>query len=86
MRHAKKLYRAREFDQAEQLFRRIDLAKLPKEDRLPVQYMIAMCLKRQGKTEAAIRALTEIANAKGADVLIKYAKWELAGLTKSETN
>lgn len=86
VRHAKRLYRAQQFDTAEELFRQINLAKLPAEDRLPVQYMVAMCLKRQGKTSEAIRVLTEIAITKSDDVLITYAKWELAGLTKSEAN
>ena len=73
----KALYRAGNYEAAEKAFRIIDQTILSVEDRLPIQYMIATCLRKQGRRQQAASIYHDIANSNRDDVLMDYARWQL---------
>ncbi len=71
------LYQAGDFAGAERNFRAIDLTALPARDRLPIQYLIGNCLKKQGKPSEAAIWYQKVAQAGIDDVLVEQARWNL---------
>lgn len=51
------------------------------EDRMPVKYMIATCLRQLGKTSEAETLYREIANSKGDEFVAECARWQVASLS-----
>ncbi|MCY2991512.1 MAG: tetratricopeptide repeat protein, partial [Planctomycetota bacterium] len=75
----KAYFRAADYEQARAAFQRIPLEHQEVQDGLLVQYMIATCLRNQGKLDEAMRLYSEIVNAKlkGDETVAKYASWQL---------
>jgi hypothetical protein len=77
---AQVLFKAGNYAPALQTFRLIDQRGMKADERLPIQYLIATCLKRLGKTEAAAGVFREIANSRGDADLAVCAQWQLSSL------
>jgi tetratricopeptide (TPR) repeat protein len=74
------LFRAGNYEGALQAYRMTELKGARAEERAPVQYLIACCLRRLGKTEEAANLYREIANVKGDEQVAACARWQLAAL------
>ncbi len=74
------LFKAENFAAALRAYRLIDLRGTRAEERLPIQYLIATCLKRLGKTEEAAGMYREIANSRGDENLAACAQWQLGAM------
>jgi hypothetical protein len=77
---AQVLFKAGNYGPALQTFRLIDQRGMKADERLPIQYLIASCLKRLGKTEEAAGVFREIANSRGDENLAVCAQWQLSAL------
>jgi hypothetical protein len=75
---AENLYRAGDFDAALKAFRQIDLTGMRAEERVPVQYLIATCLRKLGKAGEAEARYREVANSRLDPVMAECAQWQLA--------
>ncbi len=75
----KAYFRAADYEQALAAFQRIPLEQQELQDGLLVRYMIATCLRNQGKLDEAMRLYSELVNAKlkGDETVAKYASWQL---------
>jgi hypothetical protein len=83
IREAMNLFRDNDFEAARRTFQLIDPVALPKEDRAFVRYMLACCLRRQGKPAEAEVIYREVANSGDDEFLASCAVWQLS-LIRSE--
>lgn len=74
------LFRARDFTGALQAFRQVNLTGLKPEERRPIEYLIATCLKHLGKLDEAAVIYREVASSKGDEILADCARWQLSTL------
>jgi hypothetical protein len=81
---AQVLFKAGNYEASLKAYRLIDLRGMKAEVRLPIQYLIATCLKRNGKTEAAAGIYREIANARGDENLAACAQWQLSTMRRQQ--
>jgi hypothetical protein len=77
---AQALFRANKYEASLKAYRLIDQRGMRAEERLPIQYMIATCLKRLGKTEEATTLYREIANSRGDESVAGCAQGQLSTL------
>lgn len=77
---AQALYQGGDYDGALAAFRRVDLAGLKAEERVPVQYLIATCLRKKGRLDEALTLYREVANSRGDPVLAECAQWQIGTL------
>jgi tetratricopeptide (TPR) repeat protein len=59
-------------------FRKIDLTAMKAEERVPVQYLIASCLRKLGKDDEATALYREVAGSRQDPVMVECAQWQLA--------
>jgi tetratricopeptide (TPR) repeat protein len=71
------LYKAGNYDQALKAYRMISLTGQRADERAPIQYLIASCLRKMGKTDDAMAQYREVANVRGDDQLAACAQWQL---------
>jgi hypothetical protein len=83
IREGMNLFRDGDFEGARRTFQLIDPVALPKEDRAFVRYMLACCLRRQGKPAEAEVIYREVANGGDDEFLVSCAIWQLS-LIRSE--
>lgn len=74
------LFRTRDFAGALKAFRQVNLNGMPPEERRPIEYLMATCLKHLGKLEEAAAIYREVAGSKGDEVLANCAQWQLSTL------
>jgi hypothetical protein len=74
------LFKAGNYADALYAYRLVPLDGLTASERVPVKYMIATCLKKQGKTEEAAGIFREIANSPGDEQLAACAQWQLGAM------
>lgn len=74
------LFRAHDFAGALRAFRQVNLSGLKPEERRPVEYLMATCLKHLGKPDEAAAIYREVAGSKGDEVLAECAQWQLTTL------
>jgi tetratricopeptide (TPR) repeat protein len=74
------LFRAGSNDAALQAFRLINLKGMRAEQRAPIQYLMASCLRRLGKLDEALAFYREVANSKGDEQVAACAQWQIANL------
>jgi hypothetical protein len=74
------LFKAENFEGALKAFRLVDLKGMRAEDRCPIQYLMAICLKRMGKMDEAATLFREIANVRGDENMAACAQWQLSAL------
>jgi len=77
---AQSLFRAGSYDAALKAYRMLPLKGLKAEERAPVQYMMATCLRKLGKTDEASAIYREVANSRGDEHLAACAQWQLAAI------
>ena len=83
---AQALFRAGNYDHALKAYGMLKLTGLRAEERAPVQYMIATCLRKLGKTDEAAVLYREVANLRGDENVAACAQWQLSALRwRSET-
>jgi hypothetical protein len=80
LNQAQSLYRQGNFDASLRAFRLVDTSALTAEDRSFVQYMIASCLRRLGKTSDASDLYREVADAHEDAFIAECAVWQLSNL------
>jgi TolA-binding protein len=78
---AQNLFQAGEYAAALEAYRRVPLEGKRAEERMPVRYMIATCLRKLGKTEEAAAVYREVAGSKGDEFTAECARWQLNNLT-----
>jgi hypothetical protein len=77
---AQSLFRTDDYAGALRAYRMVDPSSLAADNRLIVPYMIATCLRNQGKLAEASTLFREVANAKGGDILVDCAQWQLSSI------
>jgi len=78
------LFRAGKYEASLRAYRLIDLRGMKAEERLPIQYLIATCLKRAGKAEEAKSIYRDIANSRGDENVALCAQWQLGAFRWEE--
>src|SRR5208283_2227612 len=78
---AESLFRTGDCEGALRAYNSLDPNALKVEERLEVQYMIATCLRKLGKTEDAGNLYREVANARGDEMLADCARWQLSAMS-----
>ena len=58
-------------------YRKLDKDDQRPEERAPVQYMMACCLRKLGKVDEASALYREVANSPGSDFLGENSQWYL---------
>jgi tetratricopeptide (TPR) repeat protein len=71
------LFRVERYEEALEVFRKIDLKGKRPEERVPIVYMTAKCLFHLGKADDAITMLRTAANAPGDERIAGYAQWQI---------
>jgi TolA-binding protein len=74
---AQALFRSGNYEHALKAFRLVNTNGMPAEERVPVQYLIATCLRKLGKTTEAMALYRDVANARGDDQVAGCAQWQL---------
>jgi tetratricopeptide (TPR) repeat protein len=72
------LFKAKNYEASLRAYRLIELQGMKSEERAPIQYLMAACLKKLGKTEEAAGIFREVANSKGDEYLALCAQWQLS--------
>jgi tetratricopeptide (TPR) repeat protein len=72
------LFRTGNSEQALKAYRLIKLNGMEPQERLPLQYLMAACLRKLGKTEEASAMFREIANTRGDEQVAACAQWQLS--------
>ncbi len=78
---AQNYFRASDFEAALEAYRRVPTRGALAEERAPVQYMIATCLRKLGKHEEAAQVYREVVGIKDDPFLADCARWQLETLT-----
>jgi tetratricopeptide (TPR) repeat protein len=74
---AEALFQAGNYEQSLKAYRTIDLTGMKADDRAPIQYLTATCLRKLGKTEEAATLYREVANSRGDEQVASCAQWQL---------
>jgi hypothetical protein len=83
VREGMNLFRDNDFEAARRVFQLIEPTSLPREDRVFVRYMLASCLRREGRLAEAEPIYREVANSGEDEFLTSCAIWQLS-LIRSE--
>ncbi len=74
---AQSLFRAKDYAAALNAYHKLDKDDQKPEERAPIQYMMACCLRKLGKLDEASALYREVANTPGNDFLGENAQWYL---------
>ncbi len=74
---AQSLFRTGDYVAALNAYRKLDQEQQKPEERVAIQYMMACCLRKLGKTGEASVLYREVANTAGNDFLSENAQWYL---------
>jgi tetratricopeptide (TPR) repeat protein len=74
---AQTLFRVERYEEALDVFRKLDLKGKRPEERAPIVFMTAKCLFYLGKTDDAITMLRKAANAPGDERIAEYSQWQI---------
>jgi hypothetical protein len=77
---AQNYYRAHDYETALAAYRKVPLGDALAEERAPVLYMIATCLRKLGKRDEAAKVYREVAGIKGDPFVAECAQWQLQTL------
>jgi hypothetical protein len=77
---AQTLFRIGDYVHALRAFRLVNQSGMTVEERAPLQYLIACCLRRLGKTDEAAALYREVANFHGDEAVAACAQWQLSQL------
>jgi hypothetical protein len=70
-------FKAGDYQAALEGYRKVPLRGADDDERAPVMYMIATCLRRTGKSEEAAKMYREVAALKGDPFVADSARWQL---------
>ena len=74
------LFRGGNYERALQAFEMMDLKGTRADQRAPVEYLMASCLHRLGKTKEATALYLQVANTKGDEQVAACAQYQIAAL------
>lgn len=74
---AHSLFLAGRPEEALNVFRKLDLKDFRPEDRMPIQCLMASCLRHMGRSDEAKDIYLKLANAKDDDQISSVAQWQL---------
>ncbi len=77
---AQSLFLAGDHAAALQQYRQLQQDEQRTDARVTIQYMMACCLRKLGKTDEASMLYREVANSDGNDVLVENARWYLRAM------
>jgi tetratricopeptide (TPR) repeat protein len=77
---AQNYFRAHDYEAALAAYRKVPLREALAEERAPILYMIATCLRKLGKRDEAAKAYREAAAVKGDPFVAECAQWQLQTL------
>jgi tetratricopeptide (TPR) repeat protein len=72
------LFEAGNYEQALEAFRSISLTGMKVDERAPLQYLTATCLRKLGKIDEAAALYREVANLRGDEQVAACAQWQLS--------
>ena len=72
------LFRAGHTEQALKTYRLVNMTGMRSKERGPLMYLTACCLRKLGKTEAALSMFRDVANLKGDEEVAACAQWQIA--------
>jgi hypothetical protein len=74
------LFRAKNFEGALKAYQMIPTEGMKAEERAPLQYLMATCLRKLGHVEKASGLFRDVANSKGDEAMATCAQWQLSVL------
>jgi len=74
------LFKAGNHQDALHVFRLVPTDGLPTGEKMPIKYLVATCLRKQGTFDEAANLYREVANYGGDETLAVCAQWQLASL------
>jgi tetratricopeptide (TPR) repeat protein len=74
------LFLTGEYEAALNAYRKLEQEEQKIENHVPLQYMIACCLRKLGKLEEAATLYREVANSGGNEILVENAQWYLRSM------
>jgi hypothetical protein len=74
---AQNYFRAGDYEAALDAYRKVPLRGVSSEERAPVMYMIASCLRKLGKRDEAAKVYREVAAIKDDPFVAECARWQL---------
>jgi TolA-binding protein len=74
------LFKAGNFEFALKAFRTVNSAGMRPDERAPIQYLMASCLRKMGKVDEAAALYREVANTRGDEQVAACAQWQLVYL------
>ncbi|HYV37903.1 MAG TPA: tetratricopeptide repeat protein [Gemmataceae bacterium] len=74
------LFKAGNWELALKAYRMVNTAALKADERAPIQYMMAACLRKMGKLDEAAAIYRDVANVRGDDQVAACAQWQLVQL------
>jgi hypothetical protein len=77
---ANNYFKAGDFQAALEAYRKVPLRGAADDERAPVMYMIATCLRKIGKREEAATMYREVTALKGDPFVTDFARWQLESM------
>jgi tetratricopeptide (TPR) repeat protein len=74
------LFKAGNYELALKAYRLVSLSGMKADERAPLQYLTATCLRKIGKMEEAAGQYREVANIRGDEQVAACAQWQLVHL------
>jgi hypothetical protein len=74
------LFLTGEYEAALNAYRKLEQDEQKIENHVPLQYMIACCLRKLGKLEEATTLYREVANSGGNEILVENSQWYLRSM------
>ncbi len=77
---AQNYFRAGDYEAALDAYRKVPVRGAPAEERAPVLYMIATCLRKLGKRDEAAKVYRDVVAIKDDPFVADCARWQLETL------
>ena len=74
------LFKSGNFELALKAYRLVSVAGMRPDERAPLQYLMATCLRKTGKMDEAAALYREVANIRGDEQVASCAQWQLVQL------
>jgi tetratricopeptide (TPR) repeat protein len=71
------LFKSGNFELALKAYRLVNLTGMRADERAPLQYLMATCLRKMGKAEEAAALYRDVANVRGDEQTAACAQWQL---------
>ena len=74
------LFKVGNFEFALKAYRTVSFVGMRPDERAPIQYLMATCLRKLGKVDEAAAIYREVANMRGDEQVAACAQWQLVHL------